>query len=370
MVKIRRSFLRISVLLFIIVAMAGCRGKQKEGAQAKNTKSMIQITDMAGRKVWIPRKVSTVFCSDEACTFFMYSLAPEKIIARNTACTEKEKPYTSVHFQKLPVLGRIFNGHSEVNAEELIRLKPDILLCPLFNFTTPEYIKGFEEVGALAGIPVVIISLDFEKLPDSYAFMGKLLDCKPQAEERMNYCRETLNWATSLRNKIKKPVTAYVAEGNNGLQTIPALSTHSETLRLAGVKNCATVDEAFGYKQMSIGFEQILNWNPDYIIVNSRSQSTKEEDLVHHIISDKLWSRLKAVQNKRIVITPNAPFNWIGRPPSINRLMGLQWLASTLYPELSDINLEQEVVRFYSLFYHLKLSKKQANTLISAEIIH
>jgi hypothetical protein len=29
---------------------------------------------------------------------------------------------------------------------------------------------------------------------------------------------------------------------------------------------------------------------------------------------------------------PQAPFGWIDEPPGINRLLGIQWLAATLYP--------------------------------------
>jgi iron complex transport system substrate-binding protein len=356
MVKLR--FFLVSA--FVLFMLAGCKHKQKDIA----AKPMAQITDMAGRKVWVPRDISTIFCSDVTGTIFMYSLAPDKLIGRNTATSDRENEFTTKRFRQLPVLGRIFNGHSELNIETLIRLKPDILLCPLFNFTSPADIKCFEKIGAEAGIPVVMISLEMNKLAASYLFMGRLLYCQKSAKVLSDYCRETLAWAASFRRKVKKPVSVYVAEGTNGLQTIPAVSDHSETIKLAGVKNCADLDEAYGFKDMSIDFEQVLKWNPDYILIDSRSLNVKEKDVHGTILSDRLWSQLAAVRLRHILIVPNMPFNWIDRPPSSNRLIGIRWLSAKLYPDLCAIDLKQEIVKYYSLFYHVQLSKNQVNQLI------
>ena len=40
-----------------------------------------------------------------------------------------------------------------------------------------------------------------------------------------------------------------------------------------------------------------------------------------------------AVREKRVYLSPTAPFGWIDRPPSLNRVIGLKWLAGLFYPE-------------------------------------
>lgn len=361
----RTALYTISALLCLLTLLSGCGRKGKDNTPSPVTGTTVLITDMAGRQVRVPSNITKVFCSDETCTFFMYSLAPDRLVARNSPCSDNEKQFTTQRFQQLPVLGRIFSGKSEILSEELIRIKPDVLLCPLFEFTTPEYIKSFEDAGKLTGIPVVVISLDFHKLPDTYLFMGKLLNYVDSAAVLSAYCRETLDWADNFRKKIKKPVSVYVAEGNKGLQTIPAESTHSETLALAGLINSAQVDESYGYKEISIDFEQLLNWNPDWILLNSRSRNHSDTNLKSYLIHDKRWNKLEAVRSGKLLEIPNAPFNWIGRPPGINRLIGVRWLTSVLYPDLSDIDIIKEVIRFYALFYHLDLTVEQANILLN-----
>ena len=62
------------------------------------------------------------------------------------------------------------------------------------------------------------------------------------------------------------------------------------------------------------------------------------------------------MQQGRIYDVPVEPFNWIARPPSINRLVGLYWLAHLAYPDLvSRQILEARVREFYALFYHTNL---------------
>ena len=44
---------------------------------------------------------------------------------------------------------------------------------------------------------------------------------------------------------------------------------------------------------------------------------------------------MRAVREKRVYLAPTAPFGWIDRPPSLNRVIGLKWLAGLFYPDSS-----------------------------------
>ena len=43
---------------------------------------------------------------------------------------------------------------------------------------------------------------------------------------------------------------------------------------------------------------------------------------------------ISAVRDGRIYVPPDVPFGWFDSPPSRNRLLGVQWLARILYPQL------------------------------------
>jgi hypothetical protein len=49
---------------------------------------------------------------------------------------------------------------------------------------------------------------------------------------------------------------------------------------------------------------------------------------------DAVWQAVPAVSNKRVYLAPTVPFGWIDGPPSVNRLIGLAWLAN-IFNELT-----------------------------------
>jgi ABC-type Fe3+-hydroxamate transport system substrate-binding protein len=156
--------------------------------------------------------------------------------------------------------------------------------------------------------------------------------------------------------------TAFLSEE---LKKLPAGSTHSQIFDIAGVRNCAAIDEDFGYKDISINIEQVIKWNPDYIIVNNRSSNQTGNILLSKIKNDKSWQMLDAVKNNHLLVVPTSPKNWIGRPPGINRLLGIRWLEASLYPDIAKTDMQKEVSRFCNLFYHISLSSEQIQNILN-----
>jgi iron complex transport system substrate-binding protein len=356
----KKLFLYLFITL--VVALTGCHSPSNPAQQAKK---LMKITDMAGREVEVPESLQSVICADMTATYFMYALAPELLSGRNTKASGSESLIMNERFTNLPVVGVVFFGKSTFNIEAAKNLRPDILLCPLFKHTTAEYITDYENFGAKMGVPVVMVALDLEKLPEAYRFMGKLIHNGQKADELADYIQETLGLAASVRKQIRDTVSVYIAEGPRGLKTIPDGSTHSQVIRMSGVRNCAKLDEAYGFKEMSISFEQILSWKPDYILINDRTNAEIGPNKITELLDDKTWQSLDAVKHNKILIVPTVPFNWIGRPPGINRLIGIRWLVSSLYPELAPLDMEKEVARFFSLFYHIQPSAEKIKEILA-----
>ena len=61
---------------------------------------------------------------------------------------------------------------------------------------------------------------------------------------------------------------------------------------------------------------------------------------------------------------PNAPFSWMDRPPSVNRFLGLQWIANLLYPEAYNVDIRAVTRTFYDLFYSVKLTDGQLDDIL------
>src|SRR5215471_4701307 len=72
--------------------------------------------------------------------------------------------------------------------------------------------------------------------------------------------------------------------------------------------------------------------------------------------TDLLWTSVKAVQDKRIYLAPNLPYGWFDASPGVNRLIGVRWLTSILYPKQFPENLQATTRQFYKLFYQVHLT--------------
>lgn len=108
--------------------------------------------------------------------------------------------------------------------------------------------------------------------------------------------------------------------------------------------------------------EQVLNWNPDVIIVNSMMGG---DDFLKMVYTDSKWSSISAVKNKKIYKPASLPFGWFDRPPCVARVIGAEWLASTLYPDYVNIDLKSDVRDFYKTFYQVDITDDQATALIN-----
>jgi ABC-type Fe3+-hydroxamate transport system substrate-binding protein len=70
------------------------------------------------------------------------------------------------------------------------------------------------------------------------------------------------------------------------------------------------------------------------------------------------------VQQKRVYMIPNAPFNWFDRPPSFMRLLGIKWLTNVLHPDVYPIDMKQETLFFHQLFFDTTLDDQKLRHLL------
>ena len=65
---------------------------------------------------------------------------------------------------------------------------------------------------------------------------------------------------------------------------------------------------------------------------------------------------------------PQYPFNWIDRPPSANRIIGIKWLANLFYPELFHYDIRTETSDFYQRFYHRKPTDAELGEVLAQAV--
>lgn len=351
------------VLLCMAVLYAGCITTAQPAAQAPTTTH--PITDMTGRSLEVPRSISRVLSTAPPTTIAVYVLAPDKLIGVNFDPNPVNgHVYMPEKYRALPNVGGWF-GKQTGNYETFISMKPDVILdseLGVGNFT--DTLKERQQKFGTIPLVGMVDARNATRYDESIHFLGTLLGADEQAASLSEFYNRVLTKVTSRVSDIPagERVMVYYAEGPKGLQTDPTGSMHSELIELAGGVNVADCQIMPGMGMTPVSMEQVTKWNPDVIIVG-------DPGFYSTIYNDTLWGPIPAVKNHRVYLVPQSPFTWFDRPPGVNRIIGIPWMAKVLYPEkFSDINLPALTKEFYAKFYHYDLSDSEVNSLLAPSL--
>ncbi|KNF08687.1 ABC-type Fe3+-hydroxamate transport system, periplasmic component [Gottschalkia purinilytica] len=368
--SVKKALSLVLAVILVMTIIVGC-DKKTETTTKDQTKQTEEsktrtITDMAGRKVTISKDVKKVYSTDPVGSIAVYTINPSKVAGLNYELTELEKKYTVEEYHKLPLLGGWFGKNNTGNIEEILKAKPDVIVS--MGNIDEGAISTVEEREKQIGIPIVLVDGNIENLDKSYEFLGKVMGEEKKAKELADYCKNTLEEAKEIASKIPedKKVRVYYAQGQEGLETDPSGSSHTQALDLVGAINVADVQMKSGYGRTEVSIEQVLNWNPDKIIVCK--DKNWDSNSYGKIMKEDKWKGIKAVKDKQVYEIPDAPFNWFDRPPSSNRILGIKWLGNLLYPEYFKGDIKSDIKEFYEKFYHHKLTDEEINEILQNAI--
>ena len=313
------------------------------------------VTDSAGRVVEVPDRVERVFASGPPAAIVLYALRPEVLLGWPRALRDHEKPYIAERFRELPETGRLTGRGGEANLERVLALAPDLIVD--FGSVRGTYIDLADRVQEQTGIPYILVNGRFSETADSLRLVGRALGVKARGEALARDAEETFAALDAALGAV--PVSmrprVYLARGPDGLETGLKGSINTEIVERAGGRNVAEVPGRRGLVQASP--EQVIVANPDTVL-------TWDRIFYARVWRDRLWRGIDAVRRGRVYLSPTAPFGWIDRPPSVNRLMGLKWLAGVFYPDLWKGDLRAETARFYRLWYHVDLGEAELDRLL------
>jgi len=315
---------------------------------------------MAGRKVIIPDEINTAFSTGAPGTILLYTIDPELLIGVNYEFNDNEKEYLTGNVINLPSYGQ-FGG---INLEALVAAAPDI--CVSFGTITENEIEDINSIQEQTGIPFIIVDGSLESSAKAYRFMGDVLSCQDRCEELALFAERAIDTAASLNVPEGERVSVFFGNGHESLETAPLGSPHAELFELVDANNAAVVEGMENNAaRMDISAEQIIGWNPQVIIINGEpAKNLSPAAAVKKFTEDKRYRNVKAVLDGKVFPIPKYPFSWFDRPPGVNRLIGIYWLSDLLYPEATNINIEEVTREYYSLFYHVELSQDQLGSLL------
>jgi iron complex transport system substrate-binding protein len=311
------------------------------------------VTDATGRALAIPPRVARVFPAGPPAAIMLYTLAPELLIGWPRGNRPEEREFLLPDIGSRPEIGRITGRGNTANLEVVLALKPDLILD--VGSTTQTYVSLAERVQEQTGIPYALLDGRFVATAVSYRKLGELTRRVVQGEDLADYTTRTLDTITQRIAGVpfEKRPRVYYARGPRGLETGLGGSINVETIELLA-RNVAG-ERKGGLATVSI--EQVLLWNPDVII-------TIDRDFATNVKKDPAWIGVAAAQTGRVYLAPKLPFGWVDFPPSVNRLIGLWWLAKIFYPERFPENLREIASAFYARFYHVTPSAAQMDAVL------
>ncbi|OOM79523.1 ABC transporter substrate-binding protein [Clostridium sp. BL-8] len=343
-----KKLLTITLIIFMLnVSLIGCGKPEKIAANSMDSTESPKtrvITDLAGRKVTIPSEIKRIVVIHGDPEYIVWRLAPDKLVNKDTYFSDSNdrvfpqkfmRDEDIKKFQSLPATGM----YSDVSTEQIIMLKPDIVLT--LN-RDPQIDNESEKFG----VPVIGVSKDslsdFEK---SIELIGEIVGNEKGAKELVNYWDDSVKKVTDITSKIpeNKKIKVYYTS-NVATNTIGPKTTQSSIIRSAGGINFYDenqIDKSLMESEsVETPLEEIISWNPDVIITGSNN-------IKNEILSNDQWKDINAVKNNRVYTT--LEYACMDHYESILNLM---WTANKLYPDEVKINLNNEAKDFYKEFYY------------------
>ena len=320
-----------------------------------------EVVDSANRKIEVPDRVERIMAAGPPASVLIYTLAPEKLIGWNRRPREADLPFLSPLVRNLPEVGRLTGRGDTANLETVMSAKPDLIVD--FGSVNATYVSLADRVQTQTGIPYLLIDGRFSNTVAALRMLGPILGVSERAENLAQRTQDVLDEVGRIVQSVpnaERP-RVYLARRANGLETGNRGSINTEIIERAGGVNVVDAGQERG-GLVTVSLEQILSWNPDTII-------TTDPNFLEEAKSAPGWSSVNAIHQGRVFLSPRLPYGWIDDPPSLNRILGLLWLAHLFFPGKAKGDLLDEVRDFYRLFYQVQLDKPQLDQLLAGAVV-
>ena len=353
--KKTQRLLALLLALVMTLSLAAC-GAQSAPTEDENTAPETRVfTDSVGREVTVPAQIDKVALSGPMAQIVLFALCPDKLVGISNAWDESAAQYLDTEYYNLPLLGQLYGGKGELNLETLLESGAQVVID--VGEAKGSIVEDLDALQEQTTIPFVHIDAALATMDETYTLLGDLLGMPDEAKALADYCRSTYDRALTIADSVEKANLLYVT-GDAGLNVIAQGSYHAEVIDLLS-NNLAVVDDPSSKGTGNeVDMEQILNWNPDVILF-------APDSVYDTMAGDAAWQGVTAIQNGAYYEVPMGPYNWMGFPPSVQRLLGMLWMAKVLYPEAADYDLYTEAAQYFKLFYHCDLTREQYDALVA-----
>ncbi len=328
----------ILALLLCFLLLTACGGspapapEEKEGAGGWQA---VTLTDQAGREVTIEKEPQQIVSGYYITTSLLIALDKQDSLVGIEAKADIRNIYSlaAPELLELPNVGSAKDFH----LEGCIALEPDLVILPL---------KLADAADALAqlNIPVLLVNPESSQLlEEAITLIAQATGAQERGQALLDYYADKHDELDKLLEGAQEQPTVYLAGNSDMLSTATASMYQDTLITEAGGQNVAA--EVQDNYWATISYEQLIAWDPDYIVIVPEAVYTAED-----VVNTPQLASLSAVQEGRVYAMPSAFEAWDSPVPS--GILGTLWMASLLHPDLYAFSAMQDAAAdFYQTFY-------------------
>jgi len=318
--------LTVAVIAAIIgiVVFSGCIGEPQEKQNLTQTEKKTKtFTDDLNRTVEIqknPERIVAIATADVEILFLIN--ASEKLVGRPNF---QRYPPEAL---KIDEIGGMF----PMNLEKIIAKNPDLIL--ITRTFKEEYIK---QVSQLESYNLTVVGFNYPNtMKDTInhiKIIGEVVGKENEAKDLTKNITFRISKITKITNKLNesqkpKVYREWIYAGSKG-STAGRTSRGNNIILMAGGKNIFGDVEKSSFEANT---EEIVNKNPDIIIIIANLDKFNPDELKEVIKSRPGWKNIDAIKNDRICVI-ESQITWAN--PRL--IQGLEEFAKCIHPELFGI---------------------------------
>lgn len=334
-----KRILSLFLTILMLTTLIACDTPAKDdstnaSALPETTEYPITLTDAAGRSVIIEDEPQTLVSGYYISTSAIIALDLDDRMVGIEAKADKR----SIYKLAAPALIELLNVGTakEFDLEGCAALNPDLVILPL-------KLKDAASSLEALGIDVLLVNPENkEQLEDMIALIASATNCGKRANELLSYTDQTLDDLAKRLDGAETP-TVYLAGNSDFLSTAGSAMYQSSMISQAGGDNVARdITDTYW---VNVSYEQILTWNPEYIILASDASYT-----VADVLADPNLAGCQAIANGNVYQMPGDAEAWDSPVPSA--VLGSVWLAGVLHPDkMPEADVMAAANNFYETFY-------------------
>ena len=370
--KSMRKTLPLLLVLCMVLSLAACGTVKTETSASPSAgaadSATVTVTDHAGNQVTVPKNAKRIAVCD------IYPLPSVLAVFFDSADRIVGMPDVSMSAAKSGLLGQLYPNilkaqtgfikGTEVNTEELMKLKPDIVF---YSADSPKLGEQLTQAG-FAAVAISASKWNYdcvETLNQWIALLSQIFPENDKTKVVQDYSEKVIKQisdkTSTLTDSRKKRALFLFKYDDSTIMTSGEHFFGNWWAETTGAVNIAK--ELPTENAVAVTMEQIYQWNPDVIFITNFTKA-QPDDLYNNKIGSNDWSAVSAVQKKQVYKMPLGMYR--SYTPGADTPVTLLWMAKTLYPDLfSDVDITKETEDYYRAVFDVTLTDEQAKSIFA-----